>query len=712
MSLAINSTESGQDFALPALREDLKLLRGPAALDGSPTWNIFDPVRNKYFRIGWSAFQLLSRWHSGNSKAILNRVRNETVCNITLDNLKELTEFLYKNSLTEKSASGSSDDYLQQLKATKRSFFQLITSFLFIRIPLVRPDRFINTTLPYVKFIFGKMFRILVAAWGVVGLFLVARQWDEFVSTFLYFFSLQGMAMYVLALIVIKILHEFGHAYLAASYGCRIPTMGIVILVMFPVLYTDTSDSWKLVSKRQRILIGSAGMMTELYIAFLSTFLWSFLPEGILKSIAFIFATTSWTMSVLVNTNIFMRFDGYYIFSDFLEVENLQSRSFAFGKWRLRNLLFNLNLPMPEKMDPVLAWKLTIYAWCVWVYRFFLFLGIALLVYYFFFKLLGLLLFIIEVIWFILNPIRKEMQVWWGMKEKIRESKRYYIIAGILLACLLGVIIPFNTTVSVPAILKTSNETSIYIPYPGRIKSINFEIGEEVTRNDVLLVLESPSLENEIEKTISELNLVRFRLNRRVANPEDLASGGVLNENIQELQSRLAGLQALLDDLTIRPPISGKIVDLPRNLHVGRWVNEDFRLASVIDNRNIEFTAIIPAEQLRRIEINQDAVFLPNEPELDEIQAHIVEIEDTNIQDLDNLYLASQYGGSIAVRQDSSNRLIPETSVYRVKLIPIEDPGPIDKVVVGTMYIEGHAESLLRYFYETVASVLIRESGF
>jgi len=103
---------------------------------------------------------------------------------------------------------------------------------------------------------------------------------------------------------------------------------------------------------------------------------------------------------------------------------------------------------------------------------------------------------------------------------------------------------------------------------------------------------------------------------------------------------------------------------------------------------------------------------LPNEAQLDEIPAHIIEIEDTNIQDFDDLYLASSYGGSIAVREDSSGRLIPENSSYRVKLIPKEELGQLDKVVVGNMLIEGKAESLLRYFYETVASVLIRESGF
>jgi putative peptide zinc metalloprotease protein len=713
MSQTANPSDNQQDFELPSLREDLKLYRGPDALDGSPTWNIFDPIRNKYFRIGWAAFQLLSRWGMGNANKILDKINNETVCNISHENIKELTEFLYKNSLTVNSAGGSSNDFMEQLEATKSHWFiHILKNALFIRIPLVRPDGFLKQTLPYVQLIFGKVFLILVAAWGLVGLFLLTRQLDEFASTFLYFFSPEGAAMYILALVFIKVLHEFGHAYVAAGYGCRIPTMGVVILVMFPVLYTDTSDSWKLVSKRQRILIGSAGMMTELYIAFLSTFLWSFLPDGILRSIAFIFATTSWTMSILVNTNIFMRFDGYYILSDFLEVENLQSRSFNFGKWRLRKILFNLDLPMPERMDPVLAWKLTLYAWGVWIYRLFLFIGIALLVYYFFFKLLGLLLFIIEIVWFIFVPIKNEIKVWWDMREKIRESKRYYVIIGVLLFCMIGLIVPLNTTISVPAILQTSIETSVHTSYPGKIKSIHFEIGEKVTRNNVLLVLEAPTLDNEIKKTISELNYVAVRLNRRVASPEDLASGGVLTENLQELQSKLDGLRALQENLTIKAPISGKIVARASNLHIGRWVNEDLRLASVIDPGKPEFTAIIRAENLRRIEINQDAVFLPNEPQLDEIPAHIIEIEDTNIQDFDDLYLASNYGGSVAVREDSSGRLIPENSSYRVKLIPKEELGQLDKVVVGNMLIEGKAESLLRYFYETVASVLIRESVF
>src|SRR5690606_32070695 len=144
-----------------------------------------------------------------------------------------------------------------------------------------------------------------------------------------------------------------------------------------------------------------------------------FLPDGIFKSAAFILATTSWVLSLVINLNPFMRFDGYYILSDLLGVKNLQQRSFALGKWKLRETLFRLNLPPPEVLDKSLISKLVIYAWGVWIYRFFLFLGIALLVYHFFFKVLGIILFIVEILWFIVLPIAKELSWWWDLRKKI-----------------------------------------------------------------------------------------------------------------------------------------------------------------------------------------------------------------------------------------------------------------------------------------------------
>ena len=92
--------------------------------------------------------------------------------------------------------------------------------------------------------------------------------------------------------------------------------------VFFPFLYTDTTDAWRLRNHKERLLINFAGILTELHLALFATFAWAILPDGGLKSVAFFIATTSWISSLAINVSPFMRFDGYYVFSDWLKAEN------------------------------------------------------------------------------------------------------------------------------------------------------------------------------------------------------------------------------------------------------------------------------------------------------------------------------------------------------------------------------------------------------
>ena len=355
--------DTPNDISLPVLRHDLHLLEGPVALDGSPSWLIFDPVRNKYFSIGWTAFQLLSRWSIGKANLLLDRIKQETTLEVGEEDLQSLLSFLFVNSLTVESVNGTSEDYLEQYIASKPSFLMwLIHNYLFIKIPLVKPTNFLRKTLIFVEPIYSMTTRSLIVLIGLIGLYIVGRQWDTFISTFLYFFNIKGLAFYFISLVFIKILHELAHAYTAVWYGCRVPTMGVAFLVMFPILYTDMSDTWRVKSAYQRAHVGAAGMLAELYIACIATFCWGFLPDGIFKSAAFILATTSWILSLAINTNILMRFDGYYILSDLLGIQNLQKRSFDIGKWKLTEVLFNLKLNPPEVLPKPMLKKLYIYA--------------------------------------------------------------------------------------------------------------------------------------------------------------------------------------------------------------------------------------------------------------------------------------------------------------------------------------------------------------
>ena len=218
--------------------------------------------------------------------------------------------------------------------------------------------------------------------------------------------------------------------------------MGVAFLLLFPVLYTDVTDAWRLRKRRQRLLVDASGILAELTVAGLALFLWAFLPEGPTKSAAFFLATTSWVLSLAINLNPFMKFDGYYLASDISGVNNLQNRSFDLALWKMREILFGLGDPPPEHFPRRLARGLVIYAWATWIYRAILFIGIALLVYAWFFKLLGIILFLVEIAWFIVLPVKREVGIWWERRSEIMASRRGLITTGIAGLVLLGLAVP------------------------------------------------------------------------------------------------------------------------------------------------------------------------------------------------------------------------------------------------------------------------------
>ena len=278
-----------QERTLPSLRKNLQFLRGAPTPEGVPTWTIVDPVRNKYFQIEWQVYQLLQRWSCGTVDKLVALVRRDTTSRIRAEDVEDLVRFLYANSLTEQSASGRVKDYVEQELARHQAWWQwLLHHYLFIKIPLIHPHRFLHATLPLVAPLYTPMAAWLFGMIGATGLFLVGQQWDTFLSTFLHFFTWQGALMYGVVLCVVKVVHELGHAYTATRFGCRVPTIGVALMVMMPVLYSDISDAYRLSSRRKRLWIAGAGVVAELGLAAVATLLWGFLPDGAIRSVVFV----------------------------------------------------------------------------------------------------------------------------------------------------------------------------------------------------------------------------------------------------------------------------------------------------------------------------------------------------------------------------------------------------------------------------------------
>lgn len=704
-----------ETIQLPILRDDLSLYRGPRERDGSPTWTLFDPVRNRYFRIGWAEFELLSRWQMKNAEHIIQDINDKTTLHINAEHLESLCRFLTLNSLVKAQGKESRDRFIQQNKMMQKSKLQwLVHNYLFFKIPLFRPDGFLSATMPYVQFFFTTTFFWILGAICFFSFYLISRQWEQFTQTFLYFFSFEGIAFYVAALLLAKIVHELGHAYTSKRYGLRVPTMGVAFLVMWPVLYTDTSDAWKLTSQKQRLFIGLAGMASELIPAVVATFLWSFLPDGPVRSAVFLVATVTWVLTLVINLNPCMKFDGYYLFSDLLNIQNLQDRSFALGKWFLRKTFFRIDEPVPETLPPHLHRILIIYAYATWIYRFFLFLGIALLVYYFFFKVLGIMLMIVELVWFIGRPIGREVMEWWNRREQITWNKNTIIFTGFFVVLFLIFFIPWRSSISVPATLHYEKFKRIFPSVPAQIQEVNVKNKDFVNEGDTLFTMDAPELENNIKLNDLRIESLQWQLSRQASHEEILERSKVIEQELASALTEREGYKRQKEQLLVKAPFNGVFLDMEGSLKKGRWIGERDVLGILVnlDKRIVE--AYLTEEDISRLAKGVDGYFEPENVNFSSLDVVIEKIDNANTQVLETFYLASIYGGDIAVNQDKEEGLVPDEAVYRVILNPVDDTLPKipDQIWRGTVTLYGESQSLAYRLWKVVAAVLIRESGF
>jgi len=696
---------------LPKLREDIQISIASNSHDGSRNWTIYDPINNRFYRVGALVYHMLSNWVLGNSQDLIYHIESQTTFSPTQQDVSELISFLHTNQLTIQSCSQPFDFYLRQHLASHKNLLQrILIHYLFFRIPLFKPDAFLNRTYPFIKKFYSKAFIYFALLVALSGVYFVSRQWDIFVNTFLYFFTLTGALVYLLALIGTKIIHELGHAYMAKHYRCRVPSIGIAFMVMIPMLYSDMSDTWRLNDKKQRIHVAAAGIINELILAGICLFAWSILPDGMLRSVCFIVATTSIISSLAINLTPFMRFDGYYMLSDWWGIENLQQRSFLLAQWKLRQLLFGGIEEKPEHFSPDMEFKLICYAWATWFYRFLLYLGIAVLVYDFFFKLLGLILFIVEIFYFIVMPVCRELKRWWLLKNKIQNNVRVKLWFSTLIIMIV-LLFPWNSQIYLPGILTSANYASIYSPEPAQIISIDIERGQKVEKNQVLMVLRSPLIESEIKLTQKQLALLKLRAARAVANHQDQDDLQVILEQIVLESGKLEGLEKRQARLVLRAPFSGVVSEMDPTLRAQQWLSNATPVFFVNDSEIAEMKGIVSVGELSRIGIGQAAIFYPEDPQMPKVTATISRIDWGNIKNLDLTYLSSRYGGEVAVKVHKNGKAIPENAAYAIKLDNISSAVP-SREIRGNICVECQSVFLIERLYELVLSLIIRESGF
>ena len=707
-------SEEKEEIPLPALRDDLEIVPTAAQPNGAPAWVIFDPVANRYFEIGRELLDMLMLWRSGNVTKLIRRVKTEFGREITQEEVGEATHFLISNALVRDIPGNDFKTMAQKGEAEKKSWFATaMHSYLFFRIPLFRPDRFLRATWWMVSPLFTRTAVWFYIIMGLMGLYLVSRQWEQFTGTFQFMLSWKGAIFYGASLVIVKSIHELGHAYMSVRYGLRVPTIGIAFMVLMPVLYTDTSGAWRLRSRRKRLMIDGAGIFTELALASMATFVWVFLPEGGLRLCVFAIATTSWVTSLAVNLNPLMRFDGYYILSDSLGFQNLQNRGFEMARWRLRELLFGLGLEPPEPLSAKMRRLVAVHAWATWIYRFFLFLGIALLVYTFFIKVVGIILFIVEILWFILFPIGRELAHWWSIKGQIMASKRFWVTSLVAGCFGLLAVIPWSTQITIPSLLTAGQEQSLFAPFPAQIEKLNIKNGEQVKKGDVLVQLAAPQLVKDLDLARERKTLIESRIDRTGSDDEDRASLIVLTNELQQVKEEIDGLLRIREQMTVRAPFDATVADVDPELHAGLWVNPKTPFA-VLQTGNVpRIKGYVNEQNVFRFQPGTSAKFIPDDIDLPTLEAKVSSIAEASSEQLDEPYLALPFGGSIAIEEARKEELRPTEAAYSVALVPSDSEAlnQPNKAIRGVAIITGEPQSFYSRAKRQVLKVLVRELG-
>jgi len=700
----------------PQLREELQLLPGPSLPDGQPSWTLHDPVRNLFFRIDWLSFEILSRWSLQDPEVICESIRHGSTLQPSAQEVHTMMRFMKDNLLIQPTSRETASQFAQKLQTIEGTPLQwLLHHYLFFRVPLWRPDAWLERWRPIADLFYTRTFAALTLLTFLLGLGLVLRQWDTFVVSLVDTFNPSGLMAYAVALFFVKLAHELGHAFVAKRHGCHIPTMGIAFLVMWPMAYTDTNDTWRLSDARQRLKVASAGIATELVIAAWASLAWALLPEGGLKSASFVLATTSWIATIAINASPFLRFDGYFILCDWLDMPNLHARSFALARWKLREWLFSLGEPQPEYFTERKTRGLILFAWATWIYRLVVFLGIALLVYGFFFKALGIVLAVVELVWFIGLPLWREVRVWRERWPHIREQKasrrRSLRTALILVLVILSMVIPLPGRLSASAVLRPLDIWPVFTPVAAQLTELTRQ-PESIEAGDRLATLSSPILQNRSDVLKVRLEQLQRQAAFSSLAPETRNRMQVHLEEWATATAEVASLDQERDRLLPRAPFSGHLRDIDPDLQTGQWFPAQHKLAVLVGYETMVVETYLDEASIRHIKIGDTGVFMTDGLEGPTVQVRLAHVDADATRVLPNGLLSAAAGGHILTRF-SEGQHVPEAAVYRVVLELQSEAGNLSgQSWRGRLVIRSQARALAPQYLRQAIGVILRETGF
>jgi putative peptide zinc metalloprotease protein len=512
----------------------------------------------------------------------------------TQDEMIQLLGQLYQADVLQCDVPPDAAELLNRYETqNKRKWQSNFFSILSWRFPLLDPERILRFFLPIVRPLFSWYGATLYLAVLIPALILFATHWTDLTKGVLDRIFLPNNILLLWVLFpLIKACHEFGHAFATRVFGGEVHEMGVMLLVVTPVPYVDASSASAFQQKWRRVLVGSAGMVVELFLASLALFFWLNAEPGVLRTMAYNAIFIAGTSTVFFNANPLLRYDGYYILSDLIEIPNLRNRSNSYLLYLCERYLFGNRIAEPPEATASERTWFVAFGILSFLYRMSVVAAILLFIAGKFLGL-GLILAIGASIVWILTPFYKGASFLLS-NPRLRPVRVRAITITILI---LGAVTAFMGFVPMP--YRTGTEGVIWIPEEsfvrakadGFIDKLLAEPDSRVEKGTALVQLSNSMLGTQEQVLVARVRELEASYQQYL--PTNLVRAETTRDELQEVKARLAKTREQISELVVRSETAGTLtVPTPEDLP-NRYVRKGELLGYVLDYDRITVRAVV-----------------------------------------------------------------------------------------------------------------------
>ena len=589
---------AGQRICLrPSVRARRQNFRGQR-------WIVLEnALSNQFFRLRPAAYEFVARLRPERTveevwKECLDRFPDEAPGQ---EAVIQLLAQLYQAGLLQYGlASDTAQLFKRYEKTRQRETRARWLNVMFIRLPLLDPDSFLVRAMPVARLILNPVGGLLWLAMICFGLKMAADNFPELREQSQGVLAPSNLPLLYLGMIMVKTLHEFGHAFFCRRYGGEVHVMGIMFMIFTPMPYVDATSSWGFRHRYQRVLVGAAGMIVELFVAAVAMLVWHQTAPGLVHSLAYNIIFVASVSTLVFNLNPLMRFDGYYILSDLIEIPNLNQRAMLQLRFWAERYLYGVRKAEAPALTHKEAVWLTVFGVCSGLYRVVVFGGILLLVADRF-MLLGILMAVACLVAWIAVPTIGLIRYLAGSPRLDRCRVRAVTVTICLAAVALVLlqVVRFPSHFRAPGVLKSRQWTEVHNEITGYVEELLTKPGGTVTNGQPIARLSNPELALNLASAQASRAEIEARI--RQAMKEQSANVAPLTSRLESATLTIQRLERDQASLIVRARQDGIWVSPQGQEFVHRWLPRGDDLGLIVSPAGFQFIATVGQEDADRL---------------------------------------------------------------------------------------------------------------